>query len=607
VTLAGSGLTFVNTYDADVSASYRDEILTAEHFLQGHFSTVATLNVSFDQVANDPDFVADNTFGRVDVSYAQFVAALSARATTPDDQLAIAGLPASDPTGGLGFSLPAPYAGVLGLGPPSEEHVHLTDLAVNDTKTALGAIEHEITEGGFGRLGSLGVATTGWWPEDLFRFTAGGQRDFTGGTDGVAAFFGIDANHVTDLMFHNPLDSVGRNDGQDFGDWDGAFGDAFGASGPGLAGVVSNTDLRVLDILGWTPIPQPAVATGPDDFADSFADTTHPFGPLAANGSATGAIDFDGDRDWFKVQLQQGEVYTLSVTGQGGGGGTLADPSLSLFDNNGVFRAFEDDAVPGSDFDAKLVFDAARTGTYFIQVSAFDDAGAGSYRIDLQAATPTGAIGTAGDDTLAPIQAGPELDAGLGNDTVIGGVVTNDVLRGNEGDDLLAGGPGFDDINGNQGDDTEYGDDGDDWVVGGKDQDVLFGGNGVDLVLGNLGDDTIGGDNGDDILRGGQGDDSVAGGNGNDFVSGDRGNDTETGGPGADIFHGSQDAGIDRVLDFTVSEGDRVELDPGTTFTVRQEGADTVIDMGAIGGVANEMILVGVPMSSLTATTIFGA
>jgi hypothetical protein len=48
-----------------------------------------------------------------------------------------------------------------------------------------------------------------------------------------------------------------------------------------------------------------------------------------------------------------------------------------------------------------------------------------------------------------------------------------------------------------------------------------------------------------------------------------------------------------------------VELDPGTTFSVSQVGADTVIDMGAIGGSPNQVILVGVSMSSLTASTIF--
>jgi serralysin len=199
--------------------------------------------------------------------------------------------------------------------------------------------------------------------------------------------------------------------------------------------------------------------------------------------------------------------------------------------------------------------------------------------------------GGAGDDTIM---------AGAGADTVNGGSGSN-YLRGEEGDDSIAGGSGFDDINGNMGNDTAHGNGGDDWVVGGKDHDLLFGDAGNDIVWGNLGNDTVDGGDGNDQVRGGQGDDSVSGGAGDDYVSGDRGADTISGGAGADLFHGSQDAGVDKVLDFHISEGDRVMLDPGTTYTLSQVGADTVIDMG--GG--NQMILVGVQLSTLPTGWIF--
>ena len=65
---------------------------------------------------------------------------------------------------------------------------------------------------------------------------------------------------------------------------------------------------------------------------------------------------------------------------------------------------------------------------------------------------------------------------------------------------------------------------------------------------------------------------------------------------GADIFHSFGDAGLDRVTDFNRAQGDRVLLDAGTTYTVAQSGADTVISM--TGGA--QMVLVGVSMSSLT-------
>jgi Ca2+-binding RTX toxin-like protein len=138
-------------------------------------------------------------------------------------------------------------------------------------------------------------------------------------------------------------------------------------------------------------------------------------------------------------------------------------------------------------------------------------------------------------------------------------------------------------------------------VVGGKDNDQLYGEEGGDVVWGNLGADSLDGGDGADQVRGGQGDDLVIGGAGADYVSGDRGNDTVVGGAGADLFHTFGDAGIDRVLDFNLAEGDRVMLDPGTVYTVAQVSGDTVITMEGGG----QMILVGISLTSLTGAWIF--
>jgi serralysin len=216
--------------------------------------------------------------------------------------------------------------------------------------------------------------------------------------------------------------------------------------------------------------------------------------------------------------------------------------------------------------------------------------------------------GYAGADTVAGGSGSDFLDGGDGDDQVLAGIGNDTVvdpgganyLRGEEGDDYVVGGAGFDDINGNMGNDTADGGPGDDWVVGGKDNDLLYGDAGGDLVYGNLGDDVLFGGDGADTMRGGQGADSLTGGTGNDFVSGDRGEDTMTGGTGADIFHSSNDAGTDRVLDFSLAEGDRVMLDAGTTFSVAVIGGDTVITV--TGG---QIILVGV--TNLPAGSIFGA
>lgn len=190
---------------------------------------------------------------------------------------------------------------------------------------------------------------------------------------------------------------------------------------------------------------------------------------------------------------------------------------------------------------------------------------------------------------------------GAGNDTIDGGAASG-YLRGEDGNDSIVGGAAFDDIQGNAGSDTESGGDGDDWVVGGKDNDRLFGDNGSDLVYGNLGSDTLDGGAGADTVRGGQGDDVLNGGAGADFVSGDLGSDTMTGGAGADSFHVFTGTGVDRIVDFNLAEGDRVQLDPGNSYTVAQVGADTVITLGP----GDQVILVGVQMDTLTGGWIFG-
>jgi Ca2+-binding RTX toxin-like protein len=484
VSLAGSGLVFQNWYGAGVTDAYRSAILTAENDFQSHFTNSVTVVMSFDLQSMSASFSARNDFNLVHVSYGSYVAALTAHATTADDFTAIAGLPAADPSHGQGFDLSAPEARVLGLAQPTNSIDDAVVLSANAGFTfgadAVAAIEHEMSEGVFGRLSSLGVGGAPFEPMDLFRFNAAGVRDYTGGADGQATFFGIDAAHVTSFQFHNSINAAGVNDGFDLGDWDHAVGDAFGAAGANVAGAMSSADLQSLDVIGWTPASAASSA-----------------------GSSAGS------------------------------------------------------AAPAAVGGAVLFATAAST----------------------------------------------QVQGGAGDDTITGASVA-DYLRGGDGDDSIQGGAAFDDINGNKGNDTiDGGSGGNDWLVGGQGDDLIIAHHGQNLLYGNLGNDTLIGGDGGEILRGGQGDDSIAGGSGNDFISGDRGNDTESGGAGADTFHFSQDAGVDKVLDFNYAQGDRVMLDPGTTYTLSQVGADTVIDTG--GG--NEMILVGVKLSALPSDWIFGA
>jgi len=205
------------------------------------------------------------------------------------------------------------------------------------------------------------------------------------------------------------------------------------------------------------------------------------------------------------------------------------------------------------------------------------------------------------------IQAGPgmlDIFGGSGADT-IRGADTPDTLLGGQGDDFITGGSAYNEINGNQGRDTIVGRSRTgDSLMGGQGDDVIdaTASTGHDSVNGNLGDDVIRGGSGGVTLWGGQGDDLIFGGSGDDWISGDRGNNTMTGGGGADVFH-ALCSGREVVTDFRLSEGDRVQLDPGVSYLVSQQGGDTVIDLSGGG----QVLLANVQASTLTGGWIFHA
>ncbi|POC46521.1 hypothetical protein CRN32_23330 [Vibrio vulnificus] len=84
---------------------------------------------------------------------------------------------------------------------------------------------------------------------------------------------------------------------------------------------------------------------------------------------------------------------------------------------------------------------------------------------------------------------------------------------------------------------------------------------GDDQIRGTDNNDIILGHAGNDVLDGGLGDDLLFGGAGNDLLIGGLGNDILTGGDGADIFKWvDMETARDRVTDFNVSQGDKLDL-----------------------------------------------
>ena len=230
------------------------------------------------------------------------------------------------------------------------------------------------------------------------------------------------------------------------------------------------------------------------------------------------------------------------------------------------------------------------------------DFGNGLEVVDLAAKLKIDIVGDAASGVLHGAVGADRLLGEGGSDTIYG-YEGQDFIRGGEGDDLLIGGKDFDDLHGNQGDDIVRGGQGDDWVVGGQGRDMLFGDLGNDLVFGNMGADTCEGGAGNDTIRGGQDGDLIFGGDGDDWISGDLGDDTLSGGAGADTFNIFAGSGLDRVMDFSATAGDRIRIEGSvTSFTVAQQGADTVVTVGDA-----QVVLIGVQASTLPAGSIFVA
>jgi len=117
-----------------------------------------------------------------------------------------------------------------------------------------------------------------------------------------------------------------------------------------------------------------AADTTPRPTTDDFAGDATTTGSIAVGGNRAGVVNFNGDRDWFRINLTAGRSYTFSAIGN-----TLLDPDLYLRDANGNQLSFADDA--GGSANPTINFTAQSTGTYYLDVGSSNNVGSGSYTI----------------------------------------------------------------------------------------------------------------------------------------------------------------------------------------------------------------------------------
>ena len=273
VTFAGSGIVFNDTFDASVSQPYKNCVLSAEQAIATEWTNPVTINEEFSAQAQGLDGeLASNQFYVYGVSYATIKGALiTLAAQEPSNsylQQAVAHLPSTDPSGGSGFELALPYGRILGLTPTTQnpDDIVILNTSYNWSygQDVINTVEHEISEGGMGRIGGLGDQNGFWSVMDLFRYNASGLADYSDGRDGHTTYFSYNGGAaLSSLSFNNQFNSLGQQvNGGDTADF--VQQDVFGIGSPGETNALSQTDIQVMDALGWDPALPPPVVTATD-------------------------------------------------------------------------------------------------------------------------------------------------------------------------------------------------------------------------------------------------------------------------------------------------------------------------------------------------------
>ena len=131
---------------------------------------------------------------------------------------------------------------------------------------------------------------------------------------------------------------------------------------------------------------------------DDYSANANRSGTLVVGGSATGEIEYAGDRDWFAVTLEADTGYRIDLEGSPTSAGTLRNPVLhGVYDADGNVIAATSDDDGGTDLNSRLFFEPASTGTFYVAAAAYGNL-TGTYRLSVTAPGddhPAG-IGTTG-------------------------------------------------------------------------------------------------------------------------------------------------------------------------------------------------------------------
>ena len=116
-----------------------------------------------------------------------------------------------------------------------------------------------------------------------------------------------------------------------------------------------------------------------DDCSQSTTDACS----LAVGVSDRGIINVDltADKDWYEITLEADQLYRIGVEGHGII--QLGDPEVRVYDSSGSSIADAYDNDGGAGLDARLLFEPASDGTYYIEVGEHGGDGVGWYEVSV--------------------------------------------------------------------------------------------------------------------------------------------------------------------------------------------------------------------------------
>jgi hypothetical protein len=117
-----------------------------------------------------------------------------------------------------------------------------------------------------------------------------------------------------------------------------------------------------------------ATELGTDDYLGSTETTA----TLTIEGAVSGNIQFNGDQDWFRIDLSAGQIYAFDLKGAASGSGSLSDPILRLLKDAGTVVTAT--YYSGTGADAHLVYSPLSSGTYLVSAETLYNA-TGSYTL----------------------------------------------------------------------------------------------------------------------------------------------------------------------------------------------------------------------------------